>query len=176
MLYLATVQAVAHGTRHILDAMTRERVRDRDRANHRWRRQESDLLREHADITGEKSSFQKSPRLCSSARPCSERRCRGLRHGDRSDDKNERRRHGYRTPPGSGSEIPRLQTRGFPPDVRRSNAIQRDHEPKIVGDRFRAFREILFSATARSAWDPDPIQVMQGMSLPPLRPSCGAEV
>ena len=113
----------------------RERVRDRDRAHHRWRRQESDLP------TRARGHHRKKNRPPKRARGCAPRlgharsgRGRGLRHGDRSDDENERRGHGYRTLPRRRSELPRRQTRGFPPDVRRSAAIQRDHEPKIVGD------------------------------------------
>jgi FGGY-family pentulose kinase len=61
LLYLATVQAVAHGTRHILDAMT-ENGYDIDTVLTTGGGAKNPVfLREHADITGRKIVLPKEP-------------------------------------------------------------------------------------------------------------------
>jgi FGGY-family pentulose kinase len=61
LLYLATVQAVAHGTRHILDAMTRSGYEIETVLTTGGGAKNPIFLREHADITGRRIVLPKEP-------------------------------------------------------------------------------------------------------------------
>jgi FGGY-family pentulose kinase len=61
LLYLATVQAVAHGTRHILDAMTESGYEIETVLTTGGGAKNPIFLREHADITGRKIVLPKEP-------------------------------------------------------------------------------------------------------------------
>jgi FGGY-family pentulose kinase len=61
LLYLATVQAVAHGTRHILDAMTEGGYKIEAVLTTGGGAKNPIFLREHADITGRKIVLPKEP-------------------------------------------------------------------------------------------------------------------
>ena len=61
LLYLSTVQAVAHGTRHILDAMTESGYEIETVLTTGGGAKNPIFLREHADITGRKIVLPKEP-------------------------------------------------------------------------------------------------------------------
>lgn len=61
LLYLATVQAVAHGTRHILDAMTEAGYEIETVLTTGGGSKNPIFLREHADITGRKIVLPREP-------------------------------------------------------------------------------------------------------------------
>jgi ribulose kinase len=61
LLYLATIQAVAHGTRHILDAMTESGYEIETVLTTGGGAKNPIFLREHADITGRKIVLPKEP-------------------------------------------------------------------------------------------------------------------
>ena len=128
LLYLATVQAIAHGTRHILETMRAHGHTVTTLIATGGDAKNPVFVREHADATGCRVVLPREPEavLLGSAM-LGAVACGGARFGRRRDARDERRGPRDRPGPagGRGRAVFRREVPGVPPDARRPDGIPR---------------------------------------------------